>query len=253
MATGSQGCQSFVLWLGILPEEGRALAAHRLHEDLVRRDYRITTGNLCTRYLMDALTENGYVDDAWRLITREEYPSIGYMLQHDLLFEWRNVWQNVTLGLEIAHKDTARNLERVRRMLSDYGLLEFQHKKPSQLSGGMRQRAALIRTMALEPDILLLDEPFSALDYQTRLTVSADIAAMIRKAEKSVILITHDLAEAISLADRVLILSARPARVKAEFPIHLTAADHSPLAARRAPEYGQLFNQIWEELSNENN
>ena len=116
-------------------------------------------------------------------------------------------------------------------MLSDYGLLEFQYKKPSQLSGGMRQRAALIRTMALEPDILLLDEPFSALDYQTRLTVSADIAAMIRKAEKSVILITHDLAEAISLADRVLILSARPARVKAEFPIHLTAADHSPLAA----------------------
>ena len=180
-------------------------------------------------------------------------PGSGYMLQHDLLFEWRNVWQNVTLGLEIAHKDTARNLERVRRMLSDYGLLEFQHKKPSQLSGGMRQRAALIRTMALEPDILLLDEPFSALDYQTRLTVSADIAAMIRKAEKSVILITHDLAEAISLADRVLILSARPARVKAEFPIHLTAADHSPLAARRAPEYGQLFNQIWEELSNENN
>ena len=165
----------------------------------------------------------------------------------------RNVWQNVTLGLEIAHKDTVKNLERVRRMLSDYGLLEFQHKKPSQLSGGMRQRAALIRTMALEPDILLLDEPFSALDYQTRLTVSADIAAMIRKAEKSVILITHDLAEAISLADRVLILSARPARVKAEFPIHLTAADHSPLAARRAPEYGQLFNQIWEELSNENN
>ena len=180
-------------------------------------------------------------------------PGIGYMLQHDLLFEWRNVWQNVTLGLEIAHKDTVKNLERVHRMLSDYGLLEFQHKKPSQLSGGMRQRAALIRTMALEPDILLLDEPFSALDYQTRLTVSADIAAMIRKAEKSVILITHDLAEAISLADRVLILSARPARVKAEFPIHLTAADHSPLAARRAPEYGQLFNQIWEELSNENN
>lgn len=168
-------------------------------------------------------------------------PGIGYMLQHDLLFEWRNVWQNVTLGLEIAHKDTVRNLERVRRMLSDYGLLEFQYKKPSQLSGGMRQRAALIRTMALEPDILLLDEPFSALDYQTRLTVSADIAAMIRKAEKSVILITHDLAEAISLADRVLILSARPARVKAEFPIHLTAADHSPLAARRAPEYGQLL------------
>ena len=198
------------------------------------------------------IPERGLIKINGKYLT-ESTTNVGYMLQHDLLFEWRNVWQNVTLGLEIAHKDTARNLERVRRMLSDYGLLEFQHKKPSQLSGGMRQRAALIRTMALEPDILLLDEPFSALDYQTRLTVSADIAAMIRKAEKSVILITHDLAEAISLADRVLILSARPARVKAEFPIHLTAADHSPLAARRAPEYGQLFNQIWEELSNENN
>ena len=122
-----------------------------------------------------------------------------------------------------------------------------------ELSEGMKVKFLLTLALSHHAKLLLLDEPFSALDYQTRLTVSADIAAMIRKAEKSVILITHDLAEAISLADRVLILSARPARVKAEFPIHLTAADHSPLAARRAPEYGQLFNQIWEELSNENN
>ena len=179
-------------------------------------------------------------------------PGIGYMLQHDLLFEWRNVWQMLRSDWK-SPQGYRQNLERVHRMLSDYGLLEFQHKKPSQLSGGMRPTGCPHPHDALEPDILLLDEPFSALDYQTRLTVSADIAAMIRKAEKSVILITHDLAEAISLADRVLILSARPARVKAEFPIHLTAADHSPLAARRAPEYGQLFNQIWEELSNENN
>lgn len=179
-------------------------------------------------------------------------PGIGYMLQHDLLFEWRNVWQNVTLGLEIAHKDTARNLERVRRMLSDYGLLEFQHKKPSQLSGGMRQRLPSSARWRSSPISFCSMSRFRA-GLPDPLTVSADIAAMIRKAEKSVILITHDLAEAISLADRVLILSARPARVKAEFPIHLTAADHSPLAARRAPEYGQLFNQIWEELSNENN
>ena len=132
------------------------------------------------------------------------------------------------------------------------------HRNDTQKQDGCNEHIQLqylasVDDQIAEPDILLLDEPFSALDYQTRLTVSADIAAMIRKAEKSVILITHDLAEAISLADRVLILSARPARVKAEFPIHLTAADHSPLAARRAPEYGQLFNQIWEELSNENN
>ena len=137
-------------------------------------------------------------------------------------------------------------------MLSDYGLLEFAQKKPSELSGGMRQRAALIRTMALEPEILLLDEPFSALDYQTRLTVSADIARIIRAANKTAILITHDLSEAISLGDRVLVLTGRPAQVKAEFPIDLTLPDHSLLAAQKAPEYTEYFNQIWEELSNEN-
>ena len=106
-------------------------------------------------------------------------PGIGYMLQHDHLFEWRNIWKNVTLGLEIQHRLTAENMEKVRKMLEDYGLSGFSFKKPSELSGGMRQRAALIRTLALEPDILLLDEPFSALDYQTRLTVSADIARII--------------------------------------------------------------------------
>ena len=179
--------------------------------------------------------------------------TIGYMLQKDYLLQWRSIRSNALLGLEIQKKLTPENVAYVDTLLAQYGLGDFKNSLPNQLSGGMRQRAALIRTLAVRPDILLLDEPFSALDYQTRLTVSADIAAMIRKAEKSVILITHDLAEAISLADRVLILSARPARVKAEFPIHLTAADHSPLAARRAPEYGQLFNQIWEELSNENN
>lgn len=179
-------------------------------------------------------------------------PGIGYMLQHDHLFEWRDIWKNVTLGLEINHRMTPENLECVRRMLDDYGLSAFIHKKPTELSGGMKQRAALIRTMALEPDILLLDEPFSALDYQTRLTVSADIAHIIRQAGKTAILITHDLSEAISLADRVLVLSPRPAHVKAEFPISLTLPDNSLLAARKAPEYGNYFNQIWEELSDEN-
>lgn len=179
-------------------------------------------------------------------------PGIGYMLQHDHLFEWRNIWQNVTLGLEIQRRLTPENKKKVEKMLEDYGLSGFARKKPSELSGGMRQRAALIRTLALEPEILLLDEPFSALDYQTRLTVSADIARIIKKAGKTVILITHDLSEAVSLADRVLVLSGRPARVKAEFPIHLTLPDDSLLAARKAPEYATYFNQIWEELSNEN-
>lgn len=178
-------------------------------------------------------------------------PGVGYMLQHDHLFEWRSVWKNVTLGLEIRHRLTDESAGKVRKMLADYGLADFADKRPSELSGGMKQRAALIRTMALEPDILLLDEPFSALDYQTRLSVSADIASIIRSAKKTAILITHDLSEAISLADRVLVLSPRPAHVKAEFSIRLTRPDDSPLAARKAPEYSAYFNQIWEELSDE--
>lgn len=179
-------------------------------------------------------------------------PGIGYMLQHDHLFEWRSIWKNVTLGLEIAHNLTPESEARVKKMLDDYGLSGFADKKPGELSGGMKQRAALIRTMALEPEILLLDEPFSALDYQTRLTVSADIASIIRKAGKTAVLITHDLSEAISLADRVLVLSRRPATVKAEFPIHLTLPDDSPLASRQAPEFASYFNRIWEEIAYEN-
>lgn len=179
------------------------------------------------------------------------YPHIGYMLQHDHLFEWRNVYQNIILGLEIQKKLTPENKKRVEKLMQNYGLYAFRNKRPSELSGGMRQRAALIRTLALDPEILLLDEPFSALDYQTRLMVSADICRIIRKSGKTAILITHDLSEAVSLADRILVLSARPAHIKAEVPIHLTLSDSSLLAARKAPEFGSYFNQLWEELSNE--
>ncbi len=125
---------------------------------------------------------------------------------------------------------------------------KFKDKRPSELSGGMKQRAALIRTLALQPQLLLLDEPFSALDYQTRLMVSADICHLIRRTGKTVILITHDLSEAVSLADRIVVLSGRPATVKKEIPIHLTLQDDSPLAARNAPEFNEYFNQLWEEM-----
>ncbi len=178
-------------------------------------------------------------------------PRVGYMLQRDHLFEWRSVYRNVILGLEINHMLTEERLEGVNRLLKDYDLEKFREKRPSELSGGMRQRAALIRTLALEPELLLLDEPFSALDYQTRLTVSADICRLIRRTGKTVILITHDLAEAISLSDRVIVLSPRPARVKKELPIRLTLTDDSPLAARNAPEFSDYFNVLWKELNYE--
>ncbi|MBO4980633.1 MAG: ABC transporter ATP-binding protein [Lachnospiraceae bacterium] len=179
------------------------------------------------------------------------YPRVGYMLQRDHLFEWRSVYKNVILGLEINHTLTEERLEYVNRLLKDYDLYKFKDKRPSELSGGMKQRAALIRTLALDPQLLLLDEPFSALDYQTRLMVSADICSLIRATQKTMIIITHDLAEAISLSDRVIVLSGRPARVKCEVPIKLTLKDASPLAARNAPEFNSYFNQLWEELTSE--
>ncbi|MCI8945813.1 MAG: ABC transporter ATP-binding protein [Lachnospiraceae bacterium] len=180
-----------------------------------------------------------------------EYPKTGYMLQHDHLLEWRTILGNVTLGLEITHKNTPEQVAYAEQLLDDYDLYKFKDKHPGELSGGMRQRAALIRTLVLNPDILLLDEPFSALDYQTRLTVSGDIGNIIRTTGKTAILITHDLSEAISLADRIIILTGRPATVKKELSVHLTKEEDTPLAARSAPEFHQYFNLLWKELSHE--
>ncbi len=179
------------------------------------------------------------------------YPKIGYMLQRDHLLNWRSVYQNVLLGLEIQQALTPDNLNYVNELLEEYGLGAFRDKRPSELSGGMKQRAALIRTLALKPELLLLDEAFSALDYQTRLIVSADICNIIRSTGKTMIMITHDLSEAVRLADRIIVLSARPAKVKSEVPIRLTISEPSPLAAMNAPEFNDYFNLIWEELNNE--
>ena len=176
---------------------------------------------------------------------------IGYMLQRDHLFEWRTVYQNVILGLELTHSLTEENKDYILKLLEDYGLYGFKDKKPSELSGGMRQRAALIRTMAIHPDLLLLDEPFSALDFQTRLSVSADIANIIRQTGKTALLITHDLSEAITLADRVIVLSRRPAGVKCEMTIHYGIGREDPLAVRGTAAYQTYFNQLWEVLTDD--
>ena len=173
------------------------------------------------------------------------------MPQRDQLFDWRTIRQNVLLGLEIKKEVTGEKLDFVSSLLEKYGLADFADKKPSQLSGGMRQRAALIRTLALNPEILLLDEPFSALDYQTRLSVSGDIGRIIRENKKTAILVTHNLSEAISMADRIVVLSKRPAHIKKDLPIHLTITDPSPLGYRSAPEFNTYFNEIWEDLWNE--
>ncbi len=179
---------------------------------------------------------------------KESSAVIGYMFQKDHLFEWRTILSNISLGLEIGHRldDTAK--KELKTMLSTYGLSQFEHARPSQLSGGMRQRAALIRTLALKPDILLLDEPFSALDYQTRLEVCDDISSIIRTEKKTALLITHDLSEAISVADRILVLTARPGRVKSILEISFSPEYDRPLSRRNAPQFSSYFNQLWKEL-----
>jgi len=174
---------------------------------------------------------------------------LGYMLQKDHLFEWRSIYQNVTLGLELQKKKTPENLSRIDHMLKEYGLDKFRHSRPHELSGGMRQRAALIRTLATNPELLLLDEPFSALDYQTRLTVCDDIASIIRREHKTAILVTHDLSEAISTADRVLVLTNRPASLKRIIPIQLSVSERTPMKSRNAPEFRDYFNLLWKELN----
>lgn len=176
---------------------------------------------------------------------------IGYMLQHDHLFEWRTVYRNILLGAEISGQLTPEIKRRAKEMLEQYGLKQFMSSRPSELSGGMRQRAALIRTLLLEPELLLLDEPFSALDYQTRLTVSDDIGQIIRKSGKTALLVTHDLSEAVSLSDRVIILTKRPASVARIVPITFDLEHDTPLNRRNAPEFKSYFNEIWKELNHD--
>lgn len=177
------------------------------------------------------------------------YAHIGYMLQRDTLLEWRTIYKNILLGLEVTHQCTPEKKKLAEEMMHSYGLESFKNSRPSQLSGGMRQRAALIRTLVMEPDILLLDEPFSALDYQTRLEVSDDIARIIKEQKKTAILVTHDIAEAISMGEQVIVLSKRPATIKSIIDINLSIPDRTPFTSRTAPEFSTYFNEIWKELT----
>lgn len=173
---------------------------------------------------------------------------IGYMLQRDCLLEWKNILSNTMLGLEIKKKKNKESKEYVENLLKKYNLYEFKDKYPSELSGGMRQRAALIRTLAIKPKILLLDEAFSALDYQTRIMVTNDIYSILRKEGITAIIVTHDISEAISMSDRVLVLSKRPGTVKDIHKIDFDIENRNPINCRESPKFSNYFNTLWKEL-----
>lgn len=173
--------------------------------------------------------------------------NLGYMLQNDTLFPWLNILDNCLLGLRVKKEINEENINRVKKLLETYGLKDFMYKYPKNLSGGMRQRVALIRTLAIDPDILLLDEPFSALDYQTRLAVSDDVWKIIKKEKKTTIMITHDIAEAISVSDRVVVLTGRPARVKSIFIIEMKSKSN-PINNRNQEEFKDYYDKIWKEI-----
>lgn len=172
---------------------------------------------------------------------------IGYMLQTDTLFPWLNILDNSLLGLKVQNKINNDTISKVKDYLVTYGLKDFIYKYPNNLSGGMKQRVALIRTLAIDPDIILLDEPFSALDYQTRLTVSDDVWKIIKKEKKTTIMITHDIEEAISLADRVIVLTNRPSKVKSEYEIIMNNKS-TPINNRRLEKFKYYYDKIWKDI-----
>ncbi len=180
-------------------------------------------------------------------IEKEKDIKVGYMLQQDCLFDFRTILDNCLLGLEIEHELTEENKQYVIHLLEIYGLKDFMYQYPENLSGGMRQRVALIRTLATKPDILLLDEPFSALDYQTRLAVSDDVYQILKKEKKSAIMVTHDLAEAISMSDKVIVLSARPGKIKKIYDIELTNKSN-PIENRKTKEFPIYYDLIWKDI-----
>ena len=173
---------------------------------------------------------------------------IGYMLQKDSLLEWLTIYKNVMFGLEIREMKTTENVKYVENLLKKYNLYEFKDKYPNQLSGGMRQRAALIRTLAIKPKILLLDEAFSALDYQTRIMVTKDIYDILRKENITALIVTHDISEAISMSDRVIILSNRPAIVKEICKIDFEMENRTPLNCRESPKFSKYYDYLWKGL-----
>lgn len=184
-------------------------------------------------------------------IKKNENLKIGYMLQDDCLFPWLTIYENCLLGLKINKICNKENIDNVKKLLNTYGLKDFINNYPNDLSGGMRQRVALIRTLAIKPDILLLDEPFSALDYYTRLSVSNDVLDIIKKEKKTLIIVTHDISEAISMCKKIIVLTKRPSTIKNIYNINYKEDRENPIKNRSSKEFMDYYEKIWEDLTNE--
>ncbi|MGL5085284.1 MAG: ABC transporter ATP-binding protein [Clostridium sp.] len=204
--------------------------------------------NIISGLLKNSSGEVIYNDNS----VKNRLDKMGYMFQKDYLFDWLNVWDNVILGLKIKGLITTENLERVDKLLTNYDLAKFKNHKPKELSGGMRQRVALIRTLALNPEVLLLDEPFSALDYQTRLKVCDEVSEIIKREGKTAIMVTHDLGEAIAISSRIICLTSRPALIKKDINIQFKNINATPFQRRKEPEFNKYFNELWKELEKYN-
>ena len=223
------------------------LAIDDVNLDIYEGEYLVIVGpSGCGKSTLLNIIGNIDSKTGGKIITKDNI-KIGYMLQNDCLFSWLNILDNCLLGLKVKGELNKENVDYVKELLNTYGLHDFMYSYPNSLSGGMRQRVALIRTLALKPDILLLDEPFSALDYQTRLKVADDVYKIIKDTNKTVIMITHDIGEACSIADRVVVLSDRPSKVKEIYKIEMTDKS-SPINNRKCPEFASYYDMIWKAI-----
>ena len=222
------------------------LAINDISFDLYKGDFLGIIGpSGCGKSSILNIISNQDKDFDGKIIKKKDLV-IGYMFQEDILFPWLTILENTLLGLKISKKLNTNSKKYVLNLLKKYNLLDFKDKYPNELSGGMRQRVALIRTLAIKPDILLLDEPFSALDYQTRLSVSSDVYNIIKEENKTVILVTHDISEALSMCNKIIVLSKRPSTIKSIYEINLN--NSSPIERRNEPLFSKYYDLIWKDI-----
>lgn len=229
-------------------KEGEILAIKNVNIDVLEGDFISLVGSSsCGKSTLLNIIAGLDKESCGSITFTKENPKIGYMFQSDCLFPWLTIYENCLLGLKIEKKSTKENQEYVLNLLKKYNLYEFKDKYPTCLSGGMKQRIALIRTLALKPDILLLDEPFNALDYQSRLAISNDVYDIIKKEGQTAIMVTHDISEAVSMSSKVYVLSKRPSTIKKAYEIELENKQ-DPISNRKDKRFMEYYDKLWKDL-----